>query len=59
MAFRKRDGGVRGEEEEEEEKHKEIVAAARVMMESEVMKEKRMRVTRDVCVKRYSATVRK
>lgn len=56
MAFRKRDGGVRGEEEEEE-KHKEIVAAAGVMMESEVMKEKRMRVTRDVCVKRYSATV--
>lgn len=57
MAFRKRDGGVRGEEEEE--KHKEIVTAAGVMMESEVMKEKRMRVTRDVCVKRYSATVRK
>lgn len=55
MAFRKRDGGVRGEEE----KHKEIVTAAGVMMESQVMKEKRMRVTRDVCVKRYSATVRK
>lgn len=46
------------EEEEEEEKDKEIVAAAGVMMESEVMKEKRMRVMRDVCVKRYSAMVR-